>query len=200
MPLHRETENGRLQQDLMAGRLPLARYSDLLRQLLLLHRSFEAAIEGCAGSAEPLAAVVHPHQFSEAALRRDLAHFGYAAEASSALPSVHAFGAMVESWAQENPIALLGVLYVLEGSKNGGRYIARAVRRAYSVDGPGTEYLDPYGDEQAEKWQEFKSAMDSLALTENQRNQVVAAASSTFRSIMALHRELDGEPSPGAVD
>ena len=68
--------------------------------------------------------------------------------------------------ASEQPMALLGILYVLEGSTNGSKFIARKVRPAYELPatGEGSAYLDPYGDVQPARWQEFKAAMDALNL------------------------------------
>jgi len=142
---------------------------------------------------------VRPYQYQEQSLRRDLAHLGRDEDGAAPLPAVREFAARVTDWAARNPVALLGILYVLEGSKNGGRYLARAVRRAYGFDGQGTEYLDPYGELQAERWQQFKADMDALPLTEVEKDDIVAAAASAFRSIMQLHQELDGDPGPGTA-
>jgi heme oxygenase len=100
--------------------------------------------------------------------------------------------AWMDTLADSQPMALLGVLYVLEGSTNGSKYIARKVRPAYALpeNGEGSAYLDPYGTAQPTRWQEFKAAMDGLNLPAGEVDQVVLAAMQTFDSIRDLGGEL----------
>ncbi len=66
----------------------------------------------------------------------------------------------------DDPLRLLGMHYVLEGSNNGSRFIARHVGRAYQLStGPGLRYLDPYGDRQRAYWMDFKNAMGKFQFT-----------------------------------
>jgi len=199
MPLHQETEKGHLSQDLVRGRLPVTRYAALLGQLYALHRHFEAALARAAASVAQLAKVARTYQLQEDQLVRDLLHLGRDLQGEAALPATREFNAFVDDLAATSPVGLLGVLYVLEGSKNGGRFLAAAVRRAYGFERAGTEYLDPYGELQAERWKEFKTDMDSLDLSAEERDQIVAAASSTFRHIMRIHQQLAQEDGEGTV-
>ena len=99
--------------------------------------------------------------------------------------------------ASEQPMALLGILYVLEGSTNGSKFIARKVRPAYELPatGEGAAYLDPYGDVQPARWQEFKAAMDALNLPAADVAPMVVAAQETFDSIRELGAELLVSPA-----
>lgn len=59
----------------------------------------------------------------------------------------------------------LGMLYVLEGSTNGGRFLARSATRAFGLapaSRDGIRFLDPYGDEQPAQWAGFKAMMNAL--------------------------------------
>jgi len=100
--------------------------------------------------------------------------------------------AWIDTLARQEPLALLGVLYVLEGSTNGSKFIARKVRPAYELpaSGEGSAYLDPYGDLQPARWQEFKAAMDALDLPADEVGPIVMAAQQTFDSIRELGAEL----------
>ncbi len=191
MPLHRETEQGSLQQDLLAGRLPLGAYADLLQQLLVLHRAIERALVRQSAHSGPIGAVVREYQFQESHLLRDLRHYGRDPEPAGVLPAVREMIVMIDETERSRATALLGVHYVLEGSKNGGRFIARAVRKAYNLEGgDGLAYLDPYGELQGERWREFKGAMDALPLSAEEQDAIVAAAGRTFQGIMNVHREV----------
>lgn len=196
MDLHKETEHGDFQQNLLSGRLSTDAYADLLQQLLFVHRSLESTLRARMGSDPILSGVVHEEQFVEDRILEDLEHYGRSAaspETSAALPSAQAMTAMFAQLAAERPASLLGAHYVFEGSKNGGRFIARAMRGAYGLTGPGgLRYLEPYGEEQPHRWKAFKAAMEALPLNAADQDAIVEAAKETFRGIMELHRELHG--------
>lgn len=191
MQLHKETESGQFQTEIMSGRLPLDSYVDLLEQLFLVHRSLELHLGRLAATHTPFRQVIHERQFQESNLRMDLLHFGRDPNRARVLPATQSFIDWIGATAAANAIALLGVHYVFEGSKNGGRFIARAVQRAYSLaGGQGLSYLDPYGDEQQMHWQEFKESMGRIDLTDGECDTIVAAAKETFGGILRIHQEL----------
>src|SRR5690606_37846418 len=123
-----------------------------------------------------VAAAVSPEQFQEDYLLQDLAHLGRDPEAVRPTQAAAALVADIQATARREPVALLGYHYVLEGSNNGSRFIAKAVRRAYDLgEGPGTMYLDPYGERQRETWARFKAAMDAAAFPPDQADAIVEA-------------------------
>jgi len=78
-------------------------------------------------------------------------------------------------------------LYVLEGSTNGGKFLARVLERSLQIeDRAGLSYMDPYGDRQPEMWAEFKRLADLVELAPDQLNAVTEAARETFRAIAAI--------------
>lgn len=94
--------------------------------------------------------------------------------------------------AADHPLALLGILYVLEGSTNGSKFIARRLRPAYELPatGEGAGYLDPFGDMQPARWRAFKAAMDARRLPAAEVGHLTLAAHQTFGSIRELGSEL----------
>ncbi len=120
-------------------------------------------------------------------LDRDLAAFGITPETVPVLPPTAEFIGRIESLAGSDPVSLLGPLYVLEGSANGGRFLARVLERSLQIeDRAGLAYMDPYGDRQPEMWTEFKRLADQVELTSDQRDAVTEAARDTFRAIAAI--------------
>ncbi len=191
MHLHKETESGPFQVDLLSGRLPLDSYAELLEQLLLAHRALERHLGRMAETHAAFRQVIHERQFQERNLMKDLLHFDRDPNRARALPATQSLIDWIEETARSRAMALLGIHYVLEGSKNGGRFIARAIRRLYSLaDGAGTCYLDPHGDDQQAFWQEFKSGMNRVDLTGAEADAIVEAAKETFRGLMRIHQEL----------
>lgn len=188
---HDAAEHGAFNEQLMKGRLPRESYVRSIEQFFLIHRALERRLRRLRGELPAFERVLREEQFQEPYLREDLQYFGIAIDAIAPLPATMRFIKHIETLAEQEPIALLGVHYVFEGSNNGSRFIARAVRRAYNLaDTGGTRYLDPYGDRQTETWQTFKEAMNATPFTPEQTLAIVRAAGDTFMAVMALHREL----------
>jgi heme oxygenase len=96
------------------------------------------------------------------------------------------FTTTIDRWGAESPMALLGALYVFEGSTNGGRFIAKAVSRGFRLtDRSGTLFLDPYGEDQRSRWSEFKADLDR-SIGPEAIDQVVVAAQDTFGAVAEI--------------
>lgn len=185
--LHQAAEQSAFQQALVRGVLPREMYVKWLGQMLHLHRALETALRSAMSGGGPVARVVHEWQFQEPRLLEDLKFFG-AAEPSGALPSVREFARWI---GVADGVELLGAHYVLEGSKNGGRYIAKGVRRAFALAGDdGVRHLDPYGEAQRERWTEFKAAMTAEEFSAGDTARMVEAARRMFRTVTQLGDEL----------
>ncbi len=189
--LHTMAESGDFQKHFVAGTLPKDRYIAMLEQSLLFHRPLEASLLNLRDRHPELGEVIRDEFIQEPYLLEDLEYFGVDFESISPLPSTRE---MIDAFARAEaaePMSLLGHLYVLEGSNNGNRFIAKAVRAAYDLEGSdGTRYLDPYGEKQRELWMGFRTAMDRLTFTDAQRQAIVDAAKDCFVRISAVHREL----------
>lgn len=197
--LHQQAERSAFQQALLAGRVDRSTYAAWLGQMLLVHEALERHLRHLRGQMPETAAVVAEYQFQEGYLRGDLEYLGVA-ERPEPLPATQAFTAYIERLAREQPVALLGVHYVLEGSNNGSRFLARSISAALGLtDGQGTQFLDPYGAAQRERWQAFREGMNGLRLAPDQREAMVEAAKQTFLAVMRLGEELSAVlPAGGA--
>ena len=184
---HRLAEQQEFQQQMVRGILPRPEYIRWLGQMLHLHAFLEARLDELVSSQPALAGLFEEDRRKVPALRRDLAHFGSPAEE----PPLAATAALIEEirlLATTRPLALLGVYYVLEGSTNGSRYIARKVRPAYGLE-PGQDgaaYLEPYGEDQPARWAAFKVEMDRVPLTAEELRELVASARMTFDAIRLM--------------
>jgi heme oxygenase len=134
--------------------------------------------------------IVTPDLLQEPNLRADLHFFGVDAASIEPRSPVKSLVAAFEESRISRPTAFFGSYYVLEGSKNGARFIARAVMPAYGLTpGNGTRYLDPHGEQQRPLWQAFRERMDAAGFTGDEAEEIVRAASAMFRAI----RELDDD-------
>ncbi len=195
--LHRQAEGTSLQQRLVKGALPRDLYATFLGQMYLAHSALEGSIRDVSETHRGFATVVREYHRRESNLSEDLDFLGVELDTITAAGATDALLADIRQLAREQPVALLGMLYVLEGSTNGSKYIARAIRSEYGLgQGPGASYLDPHGELQQERWQAFRQDMDDVDFTETEASAIVNAAGRMFRSLTDVSNELS-EPDDG---
>lgn len=180
-PLHTAAERHLFHQLLFAGALPLDRLAAQHAAAGRVQLALEHALD--ASSSPIVRAVYRDHHRRAALYARDVVSLG-AGPQNHASPEEAAFIGRIAAWASGEPAGLLGALYVLEGSTNGGPFIQRAMARA--LPGVSLTALNPHGDQQAPRWAAFKAALDGLTLTPAEQDTVVAAASATFGALCAM--------------
>ncbi len=189
--LHTYAETRPLQKALIKGSLPRETYVEYLGQMLLVHAALEGEIRKHTSSHRAFAAVWREYQEREGNLRADLESLGVDPVTIEPLPATRATVEMIERASHETPMTLLGMLYVLEGSTNGSRFIARAIARAYNLEpGPGLSYLDPYGEKQTALWQQFKDDMNSVGFENDEMDALVESAKHMFQAIADISDDL----------
>lgn len=189
--LHDAAETHEFQRSFAAGKLPREQYVRYLAELVHVYAALEKSIAELRSFVPELAGVIRDQHFREKDLQADLEFLGYRPNGQPLLTSTRRMVEHIEKCAAERPIKLLGFHYVLEGSNNGSKFIARNVARAYGLQpGRGLAYLDPYGDQQRDVWQQYKQDMASLNLTGEQTEAVVEAARQMFEAIASMSSEL----------
>jgi heme oxygenase len=158
--------------------------------LLFVHASLEGRLRQLASANGVVRGIVDDEQFSESHLVEDLRHLGSDPRSHRPSDGTTELLSHLDHRAATCPVALLGSHYVLEGSKNGGRFIARAVRRAYGLSDAGTRYFDPYGDQQPERWRAFRASMDAAVFASDERAAIVETACETFAGITRIMQAL----------
>jgi heme oxygenase len=189
--LHKEAESRPLQRAMARGTLPRASYVMYLAQLRHLHAALEAALEAAldrpGASRAGLSELFTDDRRRVPDLDRDLASFDVDPADVPPLAPTQQFIERIGALLDEDPLALLGPLYVLEGSTNGGRFLARVLERSLRLDGgTGLSYMDPYGDRQPEMWSSFKQLADAVPLTPAQVDAVTESAGRTFTAIAEI--------------
>lgn len=185
-PLHQRAEHHPFQAAIMRGSIPRAGYIAQLEQTLLVHEALEGHLASLRARVPALAAMVQDHHFRVPHARADLAALG-GSTSPTALAATRAFIAEIGTCAATTPHALIGYLYVLEGSTNGAKFIAKALAKALGItDGRGLSYQDPHGERQRERWTAFKEGLNTLELSDSQRPEVIEAAASLFDWTIAV--------------
>ncbi len=189
--LHRMAEDRELQRKLVKGTLPRGLYTAFLGQMYLVHRALEDRIDTVADRHPAFAAVVRDYHERQGQLEQDLTFLGADPDEVTAVPAAAALVREIGRTARDAPVALLGMLYVLEGSTNGSKFIARALHKAWGLDrGPGLSYLDPHGDLQQERWLAFKRDMDAVGFSEAEAVALIDSARLMFQSVADISDEL----------
>jgi heme oxygenase len=187
---HERAEKHPFQQELLSGRLDRSAFVASLEQWLCVHRVLEEMLRRHR-EVPQIRRVLKDYQFHESRLCEDLKHFGRSPEHARPLAATDEFNASVRRAAESDPASLLGFHYVIEGSKNGSKHIARILQRVYALQpGPGLLYQDPYGDAQRENWQAFRADLESAEFTAAQEDAIVEAAKGTFEGIICLMDEI----------
>jgi heme oxygenase len=128
--------------------------------------------------------VVSDEHYQLPFLQSDLKALGTDMNSEAALPAVVEFvGSRTFS---QDPRSLLGVLYVLLGSKHGGKFIAHAVRETYGLQEAGYTYFDPFKDRFRPLWQDFTAALNALPEDEQLRNGILEGADCTFNVFVQI--------------
>jgi Heme oxygenase len=91
----------------------------------------------------------------------------------------------------ECPLAVLGCVYVLEGSTLGATMLRPLIARAFLLtDEEGLAYLHNYGSEVRARWAQFQQRMNQLCPSAEEHGQIVKAAGDFFQRLDSVFRAL----------
>jgi len=193
---HARAERHPLQASMIRGEISPEAFSSYLVQLRFLHGALEQALTLAGARDARVPSVYRDDHDRTVQLDEDLVHYGIDLSAHSPTDATRLLCESVVQTGDRCPVTTLGGLYVLEGSMNGGRFIARAICKAFRLapGTAGTRSLDPYGDDQPRVWGEFRANMDSLTLDEHEREQIVLAAHALFDGLTSVMEALLENP------
>lgn len=156
---------------ILDARLTLATYAGWLERLLGLYLPLEAQIDPWG---ERLA-IDWPARRKTPLLRRDLLTLGVPPERIDSLPVCGGLPVLADS------PAVLGALYVLEGSTLGGPFIARHPAATLDLQaGNGAAFFVPYGSQWLTRWQAFRERLAAATATPEVQQRMIESARATF--------------------
>ena len=186
---HAIAEAKPLEAALVAGSIDHDQYKQYLGQRWLIHRELEAATDRALAEDQRLSQLGLPGLYQTANIEADLGYLGV--ETSTIEPLKGAQNLVGTIQQAPSPAVLMGIYYVFEGSKNGARFIARALGKAWGkTDGEGMKYLDPHGEAQRGLWMKFREDMNAIDWSSEEQDTMVKAAQDTFDAISALDDEI----------
>ena len=197
---HTRAERHPVQARLVKGEASRAEYAAWLGQMLHVWIAVDATVGELAVHDPRVAAMVKPWHAHAARVAADLAFLDHGPAYFPATRAAAAFSTWLRAAAADKDAAVVGAWYVLEGSANGGRFIAKAVSRALGIAGPeGLTALDPHGELQRERWAVWKADLDAQPWRRDEQEAIIAAAERTFDAVREVMEDLDLPPAVTVV-
>lgn len=182
--VHRHAEGLAFFTALEAGTLPLASYVGLLHALGIIYDVFER--EMLHAQQHLIAAVWDDSLRKLPLIQRDLAYFQPQNPPAAPVAALRAqlLAQSIRQRGSADPGALLGYLYVLEGSTLGGLVLRDQVARAFGLrDSNGLAYLSSYERATKAHWREFGQCMERTQPGSIEQQQMIDAAHEMFTGI-----------------
>jgi heme oxygenase (biliverdin-producing, ferredoxin) len=126
---HFQIEQTDFSKGMLDGSMNPSDYSRGLVQLWEIHQALEASVANC----PEVAAYFSPEMIRTATIDRDLTTFGYARSSFTILPQTKSIVGQIHDWTANAPMALLGCIYVLEGSRMGSLVIAKPLAKSLGL-------------------------------------------------------------------
>jgi heme oxygenase len=181
-PLHKQLNEQALLAALLGKEQPLADYQQLLGIYYSLYHQLEAAIKRYL-TQQPIDFDYQP-RYKTPLLLSDLSYWHIQPEplrCQIALPDINSLG------------ALLGLLYVLEGSTLGANFIAQHLKLTYGYTrSTGSDFFSGYGEQTKTYWQSFITYINSFS---DQPDQAAQAIDSAALSFACFNQALNTLPS-----
>ena len=189
--LHTRLENLPFFAALANGTLPLASYMNQLRAFATAFGTLEHAKTSLQEPAIRALLEVGESRFTH--LLRDLGCFG-----DKMIPEIigvkchaDAMAARIRLLGLEDPVALLGYVYVLQGTTLGNRVHLPDIQRICTVEKTGgDEFYTGYGDQTDEFWHVFASLMNSFGWGDETNERILTAAREAFCFLEDIHTAL----------
>jgi heme oxygenase len=97
----------------------------------------------------------------------------------------------IQLLAAEQPVGLLGPLYVVEGSRNGASFVVKTIRTSLGIaEDTGLAFLSDAAAERDEEWADLSARMNQSLNSERQLDTVASAARSTLSYIVRMLESL----------
>jgi heme oxygenase len=174
---------------MMNGAMTSAEYALGLSQLYLIHE----AVEQAASQSASVAAFFAPSMIRTKTIERDLEAFGYTKSSFQPLSETIAIVNQIHEWSANSPHAILGCIYVLEGSRMGSLVIAKPLGRTLGIlpgNVSGLEYHLEGAAETPARLRHFKEKVDQAGLDSQSENDVVNGAVQFMEMLNLLYAAL----------
>ncbi|MDO8933764.1 MAG: biliverdin-producing heme oxygenase [Rhodocyclaceae bacterium] len=176
---------------LIAHQLPLECYVNQLRALAVIHGVLENEI---AASGDKRVSAIWDNELRKLPLlEEDIAFFKprVVSDAASSIAAALAMTEKIRLRRIENPVMLLGYLYVLEGSTLGNRMHRPDISATFHLNGlNGCHYYSSYLEHVQGHWNQFSEKMNVVLNDPSLHDRVIEAAHEAFEGLDVLYNAL----------
>jgi heme oxygenase len=173
-----------LSKSILEGQISRATYRVLLSQLWYVHADLERLLLGAA----ELVGLVERTMHRTNTIMADLAALEM--EIAPIQPCTTRTLQAVRAAAHASPWALLGCLYVLEGSRMGSMVLVKPLSAALKVElrpGQGLDYHLEGMQTRPRDWMQFKARLTALELDADQTQQAIHGAQLMMQGLYAIY-------------
>lgn len=175
--LHHQIEQNRFARALVAQSMTITQYSAYLKKFYGFIKPLEQQIANSPALPALTASLGMEERWKLPWLEHDLRQLGLDETQLEALPICTALPDT------STAAGILGCMYVLEGSTLGGQIIVNKLAQTPELSAAATDssrYFNSYGADTRSKWGAFRQALLDAAHSEQEEEQIVDAAKSTF--------------------
>jgi len=188
---HNVAERHPVQGRMARGAASREDYANWLEQMYHLWTAVDTAVAVAAARDPRVRAMLKPYHTHGSRVEADLRFLGRTGARAAASPGTQTMVDFIRSTGESAGPAVIGAWYVLEGSNNGGRFLAKALSRGLELTGPqGVTSLDPHGEAQQERWLAWRSALDEQQFSEAERVAIIDVASRTFAGLTPVFDDM----------
>jgi len=199
-PLHTRLEKLPFFAALSQGSLPLASYVNQLRAFATAFGTLEHESATVLELSVRTVLGVGESRFTH--LLRDLCCFGtrMIPEIGTVKRQADAMAARIRLLAIEDPVALMGYLYALQGTILGNRVHLPDVQGTFKINSTsGAAFYAGYGEKTDEYWGIFGGLMNSLDAGEELAGKIAGSAAEAFGFLEEIHAALYPLPAADAM-
>jgi heme oxygenase len=162
---HQQIELTPFSKGMMDGSITRSEYANGLVQLWHIHDELESLVY----QADEVTSYFTSEMVRTNTITRDLKAFGYKVFTFQPMSETLAIVNQLRSWGKEKPFALLGCVYVLEGSRMGSLVIAKPLSKTLGIapgETAGIEYHTEGAAQTPSRVRAFKEKIDGANLDE----------------------------------
>jgi heme oxygenase len=197
---HQAAEDVHFVKNFVQGKIDRQLYGELVGKLYFVYETMEQLLNLHAPKHFP--ACHFPQELSRTEALREDVDFWHGTFPKSVSPAAQDYIDRLHQIAQQQPLLLLSHAYTRYlGDLSGGKVLARVARRALHLDQEGLAFYDFPLVPSAKRFKDdYRHALDTLPLSEDEIHQLVQEANIAFLLNMRLFEELDVQAKvPGAA-
>ena len=173
---HHRLQETEFAQAILAREVDLTAYIGYIRVLAIIHAALEKGLDSCEHSLVRQVWSDDLRRLPELLEDNDYYRYQLIPDAPAANQAALQAASHILRLSGENPIALLGCLYVLAGSTKGAQILAPRISQALQLaPGQGLSYLSRHCDPGVAEWQQASSRLDQ-AVTDSGSIQILTQA------------------------